>query len=60
MRKVIVRVGELLVVLFLVSLGVFALLTRTKTDPAVAALGPGNPKRPMRRYARRWGSTTRC
>ncbi len=44
MRKVIVRVGELLVVLFLVSVGVFALLTKTKTDPAVAALGPGQPE----------------
>ncbi len=43
MRKVIVRVSELLAVLFLVSIGVFTLLSFAPGDPAVAALGPGQP-----------------
>lgn len=43
MRKFIVRVVELLVVLFLVSIGVFALVSLVPGDPVVSALGEGRP-----------------
>lgn len=43
MRKLVMRVCELLVVLLIVSFGVFALLTRMKKDPAIAALGENKP-----------------
>lgn len=40
-RVVIKKIAELIVVLFLVSLGTFGLVSLIPGDPAVAALGPG-------------------
>lgn len=44
MRKLIVRVSELLLVLLLVSFGVFALMSNEKDKAAYAALPPDQPK----------------
>ncbi|MBM0127597.1 ABC transporter permease [Pimelobacter simplex] len=41
-RRLFVRVAELMAVLFLVSLGTFALLSLIDTDPAVTILGEGH------------------
>lgn len=41
MRKLLVRLGELVAVLFLVSVGVFALVSLLPGDPAVSILGEG-------------------
>lgn len=43
MRKALRKVGELVVVLFLVSFGVFLLVGLLPGDPATAILGPGHP-----------------
>ncbi|KQY50974.1 MULTISPECIES: ABC transporter permease [unclassified Nocardioides] len=44
MRRIALRAGELLAVLFVVSFGVFAMVTLMPGDPAVAILGEGHPK----------------
>lgn len=41
-RKLVLRAGELVGVLLIVSLGVFSLQSLTSTDPAVSILGPGH------------------
>ncbi|MDN5893755.1 MAG: ABC transporter permease [Nocardioides sp.] len=43
MRKVALRIGELAGVLFIVSFGVFLMLSLMPGDPAVAILGEGHP-----------------
>lgn len=43
MRKVLTRLAELVVVLALVSFGVFLLVALLPGDPATAILGPGHP-----------------
>lgn len=43
MRATLRRLGELIVVLLLVSFGVFLLVALLPGDPAVAILGPGHP-----------------
>ncbi|GGO74936.1 ABC transporter permease [Nocardioides deserti] len=42
-RKLALRVGELVLVLLIVSLGVFSLMALLPGDPAVAILGAGQP-----------------
>ncbi|KRF21222.1 peptide ABC transporter [Nocardioides sp. Soil797] len=44
MRRITLRIGELLAVLLVVSFGVFAMVTLMPGDPAVAILGEGHPK----------------
>ncbi|UUZ59409.1 ABC transporter permease [Nocardioides sp. B-3] len=44
MRRIALRAGELLGVLFIVSFGVFMLVTLMPGDPAVAILGEGHPR----------------
>ncbi|WP_206062792.1 ABC transporter permease [Nocardioides piscis] len=43
MRKVLVRLGELVAVLLIVSFGVFLMVALIPGDPAVAILGDGKP-----------------
>lgn len=43
-RRAALRAGELLAVLFLVSVGVFLMVALLPTDPAVAILGQGHPE----------------
>lgn len=43
MQRLLVKLAELVVVLFLVSFGVFALVAILPGDPAAAILGPGHP-----------------
>ena len=43
MRKVLVRLAELVAVLLLVSFGVFLMVALIPGDPAVAILGEGKP-----------------
>ncbi|WP_067439542.1 ABC transporter permease [Nocardioides jensenii] len=43
MRRISLRIGELIAVLFVVSFGVFAMVTLMPGDPAVAILGEGHP-----------------
>ncbi|MDT0203127.1 ABC transporter permease [Nocardioides sp. AE5] len=43
MRRFLLRGGELLAVLFVVSFGVFAMITLMPGDPAVSILGEGHP-----------------
>lgn len=42
-HKLVLRIGELVGVLLIVSVGVFSLVSLTPTDPAVSILGPGHP-----------------